>query len=123
MTKILLVDDDAAFRYAAVRILRAAGFGVHEASDYRGALEILQSDVALDVMITDIVMPQGINGYALGRMATMRRPGLRLIYLTGYDLPTSEAGGPVLRKPVTGEDLVAAVTRAVAGETDGRSPA
>ena len=63
------------------------------------------------MLITDIVMPERVNGVALSRMAQMRRPRLKVIYLTGYDITGVEdvANGPVLGKPIDDEQLVAKV--------------
>jgi two-component system, NtrC family, sensor kinase len=109
--RILLVDDDAVFGDAAAGMLRGAGFEVLVAPDYRLALEELESTRPIDLLITDIVMPERVNGIALSRMAQMRRPGLKVIYLTGYDLQGMEddADGPVLRKPIDEGQLVAKV--------------
>jgi CheY-like chemotaxis protein len=114
--RILLVDDDLVFGAAAAHVLRAAGFEVFVAPDYRLALEDLESTRSIDVLITDIVMPQRVNGIALSRMAQMRRPGLKVIYMTAYDIPgiEDEAIGPVLRKPIDDGRLVAEVRRALA---------
>lgn len=110
MINVLLVDDDEVFRYATAARLTAAGMQVISARDHRDALKILQSDAALNVLVTDLVMPSGINGFALGRMALMRRPALKVVYMTGFhELPVSEAQGPVLFKPFTEEALMAAV--------------
>jgi hypothetical protein len=61
-------------------------------------------------------MPDRVNGVALSRMAQMRRPGLKVIYLTAYDIPgiEDEAVGPVLRKPIDEDRLVAEVKRILA---------
>jgi CheY-like chemotaxis protein len=114
--RILVVDDDPAFGEATARMLRAAGFEVFLAPDYRLALEDLESTRPIDLLITDIVMPDRVNGIALSRMARMRRPELKVIYLTAYDIPGVEddAIGPVLRKPIDGEQLVAEVRSALA---------
>ena len=115
-SRILLVDDDAAFGDAAARVLRAAGFEVCLAPDYRLALEDLESTRPINLLITDIVMPDRVNGVALSRMARMRRPELKVIYLTAYDIPGVEddAIGPVLRKPVDEDRLAAEVRRVLA---------
>jgi CheY-like chemotaxis protein len=86
---------------------------VSPAADFRLALDILESSDAIDLMLTDIVMPRGVNGVALGRMARMRRRDIRLMYMTAYDIPGVEAetDGPVLRKPVSAERLIAEVER------------
>jgi CheY-like chemotaxis protein len=114
--RILVVDDDLVFGDATARALRAAGFEVFVAPDHRLALEDLESTRSIDLMITDIVMPDRVNGIALSRMARMRRPGLKTIYFTAYDIPgiEDEAVGPVLRKPIDPDQLVAEVRRALA---------
>jgi len=116
VARILLVDDDPAFGDAIARVLRAVGFEVFVASDHRLALEDLESTRPIDLLITDIVMPERVNGIALSRMARMRRPGLKIIYLTAYDIPgiEDEANGPVLRKPIDDDRLVAEVRHALA---------
>jgi CheY-like chemotaxis protein len=62
---ILVVDDDQVFGDAAARMLRAAGFEVFLAPDYRLALQDLESTRPIDLLITDIVMPERVNGIAL----------------------------------------------------------
>jgi CheY-like chemotaxis protein len=111
-----VVDDDLAFGDATAKMLRAAGFDVCVAPDHRLALEDLESTRRIDLLITDIVMPEHVNGVALSRMAQMRRPGLKVIYLTAYDIPgvEDEANGPVLRKPIDDEHLIAKVRSVLA---------
>jgi CheY-like chemotaxis protein len=117
-SRILVVDDDPAFGDATARVLRGAGFGVFLAPDHRLALEDLESTRPIDLLITDIVMPDRVNGVALSRMARMRRPELKVIYLTAYDIPGVEddAIGPVLRKPIDEDRLVAEVRRVLAAD-------
>src|SRR5271163_1080241 len=114
--RLLVIDDDPAFGDSTARVLRAAGFEVFLAPDHRLALEDLESTRPIDLLITDIVMPDRVNGVALSRMARMRRPELKVIYLTAYDIPgvEDEAIGPVLRKPVDEDCLVAEVRRVLA---------
>ncbi len=106
------------FGDATARVLRAAGFEVCLAPDYRLALEDLESTRPIDLLITDIVMPDRVNGVALSRMARMRRPELKVIYLTAYDIPgvEDEAIGSVLRKPIDDEHLIAEVRRVLADD-------
>ena len=111
---ILLVDDEEGFRYAAGKALREAGFTVTVAEDYRDALVQLESESPVDLLVTDIVMPDRVNGFALARMARMRRLHLKILYLTAYDVPTVEAVGKVLRKPVSNEQLIGEVREALA---------
>jgi CheY-like chemotaxis protein len=113
---ILLVDDDPVAGEALGRTLRHAGFDVTVAADFRGALEVLETERPIDLLVTDIVMPAGINGIALSRMARLRRRDLKVVYLTGYNVPGAEreALGPILRKPVDGAVLIQQVEQALA---------
>lgn len=111
---ILLVDDDESFRYATERMLTDAGFDVLSAPDYRKALDVLSSDQPVDLLLTDVVMPNRVNGFALARMAAMRRTDLRVLYMTAFDVPENEAMGKILRKPITDQLLLSEVKRALA---------
>jgi CheY-like chemotaxis protein len=113
---ILFVDDDPVFAEASAQILRGAGYQVQLAPDYRLALQLLESDTPLDLMVCDIVMPERVNGLALGRMARLRRRELKIVYITGHDIPgiEDEALGPVLRKPIDNDLLVWELERALA---------
>jgi CheY-like chemotaxis protein len=118
---ILLVDDDEAFREATAGVLRAAGCIVWPAPDYRLALETLESDKPISVLLVDIVMPERVNGLALARMARLRRPGISVIYVSGYDIPglESEALGPIIRKPVDDDQLLDHIARALGARAVG----
>jgi CheY-like chemotaxis protein len=109
--RILLVDDDEPYREATATMLRSAGYAVQTAPDYRLALEILEGDEPVDLLLTDVVMPDRVNGLALSRMARMRQLDLRVIYVSGYDIPgfEREALGTLLRKPVSDERLLAEI--------------
>ena len=99
---ILVVDDDPAYREALGQILQREGYAVSLTADFRGALEILESEQPVDLMLVDVVMPDRVNGIALARMARLRRRDIKIIYVTGYNIPgiDREALGPILRKPV-----------------------
>jgi CheY-like chemotaxis protein len=111
--QILLVDDDEAYREATAAMLRAAGYTVQVAPDYRLALKILESDDPIDLLVTDIVMPDRVNGLALSRMARMRRRNIHVIYISGYDIPglEREALGTMLRKPVDDDQLLTEIAQ------------
>jgi CheY-like chemotaxis protein len=113
--RILLVDDDEGFRYATTKALEEAGFAVSSAPDYRQALEILEGDLPVDLLVTDVYMPERIHGFALARMARMRRSGLKVLYVSAFDVPTVEDIGKVLRKPISNEHLIDEVRLALAG--------
>jgi DNA-binding NtrC family response regulator len=113
---ILLVEDDQGCREAYSRALRKAGYAVSTAADFRLALEILEAEGPLDLLMVDIVMPGSVNGLALSRMARMRRKDLKVLYVTGYSIPgvEREALGPILLKPVDDERLVGEVGHVLA---------
>jgi CheY-like chemotaxis protein len=113
--RILLVDDDEGFRYATTKALEEAGFAVSSAPDYRQALEILEGDLPVDLLVTDVYMPERIHGFALARMAKMRRLGLKVLYVSAFDVPSVEEFGKVLRKPISNEHLIDEVRLALAG--------
>lgn len=114
--RVLFVDDDQVFAEASAQVLRGAGYEVQIAPDYRLALEVLESNALVDLLVCDIVMPDRVNGLALGRMARLRRPELKIIYITGHDIPgvEDEALGPVLRKPIDNDLFVAEIERVLA---------
>lgn len=114
MARVLVVEDEAACRYATKKALTDAGFDVIAAAGYLRALEVICSDEPLDLLLTDIVAPNGVNGFALARMARMRRADLKIMYLTGFDVPHDEALGKVLKKPVIDDNLVEAVRQTIA---------
>jgi hypothetical protein len=66
-------------------------------------------------------MPNSVSGFALARMARVRRLELKILYLTAFDLPAEEAEGKILRKPVPLELLVLETWRALAGKGDLRA--
>jgi CheY-like chemotaxis protein len=115
VARILFVEDDETFAQLVADVLRAAGFEVVLAPSYREALDIIERPSEIvDLLLTDIVMPSGMNGFALARMARLRREGLRVLHITGYDVPTNEASGKVIRKPIANADLVREIRSALA---------
>jgi CheY-like chemotaxis protein len=117
---ILVVEDDETARYAAVKVLEVAGYRLISACNHNRALETLEGSEPVHLLVTDIVMPGRANGFALARMASLRRPNLKVLYTTGCaELPQSEiqaALGPILRKPFSRDALLRAVEDAILGE-------
>ena len=113
---VLLVEDDGTLGEALCKVLRQGGYATTLATGFSTALEILEAERPIDLMLVDIVMPDGVNGLALARMARLRRRDLKVIYITGYSIPgiEREALGPVLRKPVDDQVLLAEVAHALA---------
>jgi CheY-like chemotaxis protein len=118
---VLLVEDHEPMRYSTGRILELAGFRVVACADHGEALPIIEGGGKLDLMVTDIVMPGAVNGFALARIATLKRPRLKVVYMTGHyaDLPPVEvrnALGVILSKPFEAKQLLAAVTASLEGQ-------
>jgi CheY-like chemotaxis protein len=113
----LLVDDDEAFGHALAKFLVDAGLQVTVAPDYREAPQVLEGEAPVDLLLTDIVIPDRVNGLALARMALLRRPSIKVIYLSGYDIPgvDDEALGPALHKPIESEHILGEIRRVLRG--------
>ena len=113
---ILIVDDDAVFADAAGAVLRNAGFRTTTSPHFESALRVIEGPDEVHLLLADIVMPGGINGVALSRMARMRKRDIGVVYCTGYDIPGigREVMGPVLRKPVDNDVLINTVRDALA---------
>jgi CheY-like chemotaxis protein len=104
---VLLVDDDEAVRAVAATMLRDIGYTVREADSGAGALAQLEDNDSIDVLMTDLVMPE-MNGSQLATTARERLPRLRVIFVSGYADPLDEAWTlqhPLVRKPFSAADL------------------
>ena len=106
------MDDDALISMATVGMLEELGHEVIEAYSGQQALEILQNQIDIDVLITDFSMP-GMNGVELARAARQIRPQLGILVATGYaDLPAgSDIDLPRLGKPYSQEQLSAEIAK------------
>jgi CheY-like chemotaxis protein len=108
---ILVVEDDGDLRAYIAEILRGLGYRVRAVQSPSAALPILQdTHERVDLLLTDVVMP-GINGRDLGRQAQALRPGLPILYMTGYSRNAVvhhgrlDEGVEVLQKPI-GQQLL-----------------
>jgi CheY-like chemotaxis protein len=81
---ILVVEDDQALRAYAVETLAEHGYRVLAARTASDALAILDAERTIDLLFTDIIMPGGVNGRQLADEAVGRRPGLKVLFTTGY---------------------------------------
>ena len=81
---ILVVEDDDELRKYASGVLEELGYRVMSASNGVAALETLNGKDQLDLLLTDVVMPGGVNGGRLADKAAAIAPGLRVLYMTGY---------------------------------------
>ncbi len=80
---ILVVEDDATVRLIISDSLKDLGYNVLTASDARFAIPLLQSTQAIDLLISDVVLPH-INGRKLAETARIARPGLKVLFVSGY---------------------------------------
>lgn len=81
---VLIVDDDPMLRMLVVEMLSEFGYNALEASDSAAGLKILQSDVAIDLLISDVGLPGGLNGKQMADAALQIRPSLKVLFITGY---------------------------------------
>jgi CheY-like chemotaxis protein len=108
---VLVVEDDPFVRTSVVRRLRDLGYSVVAAVDGNDALGKLRTDIHVDILFTDIVMPGSVNGWELADLAKQIRPGLPVLLTSGYPIETLvqqgrlQAGAVVLAKPYRKEAL------------------
>jgi CheY-like chemotaxis protein len=108
---VLVVEDEPTVRTLAESILQDLGYGTLSAANAREADALLRAQQAVDLLFTDINMPDGLDGLELARTAVRLRPGLRVLYTTGgattdrmTALFVDDAG--FLQKPYTREQLI-----------------
>jgi CheY-like chemotaxis protein len=113
---ILVVDDDALIAMSTVDMIEDLGHRTLEAHSGRKALDILRSDVKIDLMITDYSMPQ-MTGAELILAARQVRPDLPILLASGYaDLPgNTQLDVPRLNKPFDQRQLAVQINKALAG--------
>jgi CheY-like chemotaxis protein len=114
---VLVVDDDDDIRNYAAAVLQGAGYQVIAASSPSEALHQLHDAPTIDVMFTDIVLPE-IDGFKLAEIAKRRHPALRVLYTSGYpdtgERQSIERYGRLLVKPYRSAQLEQAVGEATA---------
>jgi signal transduction histidine kinase len=114
---VLLVEDDADVRTAIRRQLTDIGHMVMEVAAGDEALAVIDNVPELSVLVSDIRMPGAMDGRRLAELARKRRPGLRVVLVTGYAEGLDVQGGrqrsfTVVRKPCTKEELATAIETA-----------
>jgi PAS domain S-box-containing protein len=108
---VLVVDDEEVIRMLITDVLEEAGYSVLEAADGGGGLKVLQSDARIDLLITDVGLPGGMNGRQLADAGRVLRPDLKVLFITGYAENAVighghlEAGMQVITKPFAVEAL------------------
>jgi len=117
---ILLAEDDAQVGDLVEALLRDLGHEVSRTPDAAAALQVLKSGAAVDLLLTDLIMPGDMNGVDLAREAVRLRPGLPVILSSGYTGETLNAAEgapwPLLRKPYGADQLARAISDVTAGK-------
>ncbi len=118
--RILVVEDDPLVRSHSGAILREMGHTVIEAVNGQQAIDLLRAHPEIDLMFTDVGLAGGMSGPELGRNALAARPGLKILYTTGYDRErlkeeSLEDDAAVLTKPFTYGGLAEHIDRLMAG--------
>ncbi|WP_108258735.1 ATP-binding protein [Mangrovicoccus ximenensis] len=118
--RILVVEDEPELRRMTGDMLLSLGYRVETAEDGSAALAKLGAGTAVDLLLTDIVMPGPLDGFALAREARRLAPHLPVIYMSGYTgISADEMGevrAPLLQKPCPPSQLAETVRIALAGE-------
>jgi PAS domain S-box-containing protein len=116
---VLVVDDEPAIRAVTHRVLTSAGYRVVTASNGHEALDLLKTqETAVDLVLTDVVMP-GMTAAAFTDQVQAMRPGLPMLFMSGYEqqMPTGEGWSDevqVIGKPFSRAALLARVTQVLA---------
>lgn len=108
---VLVVDDEATIRHLIDEVLDDLGYTVIGAADGAAGLKVLQSGARIELLITDVGLPNGMNGRQVADAARVLRPGLKVLFITGFAENAAvgngqlEPGMELLTKPFTLEAL------------------
>ena len=112
---VLVVDDEPTVRMLMTDILDELGYTSIEASDSVAGLKVLQSDVRIDLLVSDVGLPGGMNGRQMADAARVSRPDLKVLFITGYAENAIlghgqlDPGMAVLTKPFAMETMAARI--------------
>jgi PAS domain S-box-containing protein len=121
---ILVVDDEATIRHLIDEVLDEQGYTVIGAADGAAGIKVLQSGAKIDLLITDVGLPNGMNGRQVADAARSLRPDLKVLFITGYAENAAvgnghlEPGMELLTKPFTMQGLSAKVAEMMKGGGD-----
>lgn len=116
---VLVVDDEPTVRLLVTDVLADLGYTSIEAADSAGGLRVLESDAQIDLLITDVGLP-GMNGRQMVDLAKVRRPDLKVLFITGFaenallNNGQLEPGMSVLTKPFAVNTLAARIRELIA---------
>jgi len=114
---VLVIEDESTLRELIAESLRDAGYRIVSADDGAGGLDILESGESIDLLITDVGLPGGMNGRQVADAARVTRPSLKVLFITGYAEGVAvgngrmEDGMEVLTKPFDITSLASKVRR------------
>jgi PAS domain S-box-containing protein len=112
---VLVVDDEPSVRMLVTEVLGELGYSSIEAADGASGLKVLRSDVRIDLLISDVGLPGGLNGRQMADAARVNRPNLKVLFITGYAENAAignghlEPGMHVLTKPFALDRLAARI--------------
>nr|WP_225609537.1 PAS domain-containing protein [Pseudomonas sp. PDM11] len=119
---ILVVDDEPTIRILLVEALSERGYSVIEAADSVAGLKVLRSDVHIDLLISDVGLPGGMNGRQMADAGRELRPGLKTLFITGYAANAAigdghlQPGMQVITKPFSVDSLTTRVQELIDAE-------
>jgi DNA-binding NtrC family response regulator len=118
---VLVVESDVIIRTAVSAYLRECGFRVVEASSADEAMRVLEADIAVGVVFTEVDVPGAVGGFGLARWLRRERPGVEVILSSGIKRRAAKAGelceqGPVFTKPYDHRDLERHIRRLLAND-------
>ncbi len=118
---VLIVDDESSVRMLVIEMLEDLGYTVLQAADGAAGLELLQANARIDLLVTDVGLPGGMNGRQFADAARVARPDLKVLFITGYaEHAVLSHGhlGPdmhVLTKPFAREVLTRRIKELISG--------
>lgn len=109
--RVLIVEDEIMLLEVVAAELEDAGFTVSQATTAEIALSFIESDAAIDVLFTDIHLPGEMDGWQLAEAARRLRPGLPIIYATGFTQtpPRLAEGSVFFTKPYRANAIISAI--------------
>jgi PAS domain S-box-containing protein len=123
---VLVVDDEPTVRMLITEVLGELGYEAIEAADGARALQVLTSDVQIDLLITDVGLPGGINGRQVADAGKQMRPLLKVLFITGYAENAAlksgqlEPGMRVMTKPFALEALASIIQSIITNSAETR---